>query len=150
MGWSWLDSIVSNVSSALDFGKTLFNGAGNLANDFLNTVGITDDNQHRQGQEFLNDAVQTIDKIQGKVEPAKQVVEKAKEIYDDGKDVIDRGVKFAEDVKEKLKDEPVVESARRVLAPIIKTPSMNRPRMEIQPVIDKRKSVKLAGRRRRR
>ena len=82
MGWDWLDNIVSNVSSGLDFGKSLFSTAGNLANDAIHGWGWTNDSQYNEGKNVINSAVDVIDKIQGVAKPVKEVGNVGKEIYD--------------------------------------------------------------------
>ena len=82
MGWSWLDNIIDNVSSGLDFGKNLFSTAGNAANDLIHGFGWTDDSQYNQGKDVINGAVDVIDKIQGVAKPAKEVGAVGKQVYD--------------------------------------------------------------------
>lgn len=82
MGWDWLDNIVSNVSSGLDFSKSLFSTAGNLANDAIHGWGWTNDSQYNEGKNVINSAVDVIDKIQGVAKPVKEAGAIGKQVYD--------------------------------------------------------------------
>ena len=122
MGWSWLDSIIDNVSSGLDFGKNLFSGAGNLANDAIHGWGWTSDAQYNEGKNVINGAVDVIDKIQGVANPVKEAGAIGKQVYDrleKKSEPEEKAQMFQEDLAPTFADQPA-QSSRNM--------QINRPR----------------------
>ena len=112
MGWDWLSNIVDSVSTGLDFGKSLFAGAGNLANDAIRNFGWTSDEQYNQGKNVINGVVDTFDKIQGVAKPVKEVGNVGKEIYDRiEKKPEEKAQTFTEDLAPTFADQQSTQSA---------------------------------------
>jgi hypothetical protein len=135
MGWDWLDNIVSNVSSGLDFGKNLFSGAGSAANDLIHSFGWTNDDQYNEGKNVISTVVDTVDKVKGIAQPVKDIGASAKVVYDKAKP-------FAEDLVESFsepKQEAGASEGRPQMKAGFKKPgrssSFGMNRLQVQPVM---------------
>ena len=148
MGWDWLDNIVSNVSSGLDFSKSLFSTAGNLANDAIHGWGWTDNSQYNEGKNVINGVVDTFDKIQGVSKPVKEVGNVGKQIYDKiekKSEPEEKAQMFQEDLAPTFADPPAQSSKKMQINRPRPSSSFglnkvsNKPSVKVEPQRPKRK-----------
>ena len=143
MTWDWLDNIVSQVSSGLDFGKNLFAGAGSAANDLIHSFGWTNDDQYNEGKNVISTVVDTVDKVKSLADPVKDIGATAKVVYDKAKP-------FAEDLVQSFSEPKQDSGVSEGIPPMkagFKNPgrsssSFGMNRLQVQPVIKTQETQK--------